>query len=1699
MGNQASRRSTAKLARNRASVAESVNLTSSHFDYTVPENLQQSTAHSAVFNQFCRTAKEHRKTSANYCGEINFELLRLPTEQTLPLKERKDIGLELEQLLKSEQCSLADAQVAFEKLRSAKNCPGKVHRQFKKLQQASDEYVEQLQQALNRREISEAMDKWAHCHREFSRMQSKVSATENSLRTLQSSQKTSLIDRKSQLTELERLLGSINALESKFNEWQKLKEEFSASFNDENLTSRYKSLQDTAKLAVRKMESSVCLHIAFNSHVSEFRSWLDQQVLRIGAVLKKSDNEVCLQPLADDLEIKVAEEKLKQLTDIEKCFDGKETDWLIKTRFYGRALIESCRESAYLQRDTEIRISEMESRSKKVKCGLQEDIWTSSCAAAMAILESVRTWIESKSFELAQRTSFEKKELAMKIKSARETIQVRVDEVRNLRKSQQDAGLIFDEDKLAQLQLAWVRTDKLLIDAGSKVENAFKNWSALQNQKVLTDWLDTSDSRLKSLSKRRVLLTDRTQQLRELKSLTEETDARKGDFELLLQLGEEFSDANFDREEANLTEIARTSWNRFEELRKRALKLRESLSASVEIQERFEEELKSFRNWSTEARASEANLLINTSLEPVNAAAASAQLSEVKYLQCEVEHHSSSLTRIAEIGQSLAQSDEFNAGLREHILKQRKGNEKLYNKLKVQLESKKKIADRHDRMCKKLSKFNYLTDKAKSWMKKCHQKLDRIRSSLNTVPVEERDVMLIESEISNGKLHNLTRAIEAGEGLKQKSNCPPYVATHVKEVEGLWCSLDYKLAGVQNEVKHSIRKRLEVRQQLQEADSRLKGLETLFNDLSRQKKVLLNEQVQQVNELKVVKEDGHKMRATLEQLSLSASMQRYGVREQHESLLNRCQALQKTVQTLLDELSNSVKDQQTWADSVEKFKKEVQEWIELCSDCTVQENDATEHSENWRGLAEQLAKTSEEMQLKFDAMQQKYLRLADSHNSNLSIQKTIHQQMPEISGSFFKAKDGAVASLDALQNRIQLAELNNLVSAALDWANSIDILLAEIENRMLVEPVAQEELQLIDDCFLEGDSKFDQAVEAGTALMNKQSCRARVRHQLADLEVQFLQLEQHKQQVKISVLDNLQKAEVLKDEINRLDPELMTAEAKLKRCCDRQETELPCRKQQRSELEAILSEIQVMKNRFTILCLDSDISCAKHDEFRINSCRAWYYELEDTAQKQLGKLRQSVEHHENFEKKLKEMRKKVCDVKRKFEQTNAARNLVQSLSYADLQKQLELLRSYHSDVDSCSSDSSLGSLLRNVIDTMIDKRHSEPRRTVEAQYESFKNEIDSLKSSITVAEDLLRIKLDNTDEFDAQRRSATDWIKKKHIELKDLDTDRGPNSEKARQLRAIEDTLHEGEDLLSAATVTAEQMMQQSTCPFRVGRQHLQLAQSWSMLISLLERLKKEVYAADSGQDGRRRLDGELQQKFRLFNCGHWEELDREASSRLVSNEFCSKCWPVTAQMQRNGLFSRPRDDDQVKRTMLWENDPENSLEYIQVLDRVTRYVKPEHNIKVRILTIEKIENPVLDRRVYHVYDQLVKKNSEPLLLIHGTTGDKAERIIQEGFQVGTGGMYGAGIYFATDTSKSAQYAIDSRVKTLLLCNVVLGKYMVCDAPRNDLNLQTVVAAGFDSVFAKRNSRRTGGVLNDEYIVYRPEQASPRYLVKFEV
>ncbi|PAA67679.1 hypothetical protein BOX15_Mlig016183g2 [Macrostomum lignano] len=234
--------------------------------------------------------------------------------------------------------------------------------------------------------------------------------------------------------------------------------------------------------------------------------------------------------------------------------------------------------------------------------------------------------------------------------------------------------------------------------------------------------------------------------------------------------------------------------------------------------------------------------------------------------------------------------------------------------------------------------------------------------------------------------------------------------------------------------------------------------------------------------------------------------------------------------------------------------------------------------------------------------------------------------------------------------------------------------------------------------------------------------------------------------------------------------------------------------------------------------------------------------------------------------------------------------------------------------------------------------------------------------------------------------------------------------------------------------------------------------------------------------------------ELRTFRCGHTERLDRESSLRRISDQFCSSCWPLASQVQANKLC---QDGDRIRRTPVTADNEDTAVEYYKISDRVLRYALKEHNIKLEIRSIEKIKNPVLDKKLFNVYNEMHKKDCVPELLFHGTTRKNAEMIIQNGFKVGNSGMFGAGIYFATDSTKSAQYCRGTGIKSLLLCDVLLGKTMVCDAPKTSLTLEQVRTAGYDSVFARRNSKKKGGVLNDEYIVYRAEQATPRYLIKF--
>ena len=90
-------------------------------------------------------------------------------------------------------------------------------------------------------------------------------------------------------------------------------------------------------------------------------------------------------------------------------------------------------------------------------------------------------------------------------------------------------------------------------------------------------------------------------------------------------------------------------------------------------------------------------------------------------------------------------------------------------------------------------------------------------------------------------------------------------------------------------------------------------------------------------------------------------------------------------------------------------------------------------------------------------------------------------------------------------------------------------------------------------------------------------------------------------------------------------------------------------------------------------------------------------------------------------------------------------------------------------------------------------------------------------------------------------------------------------------------------------------------------------------------------------------------------------------------------------------------------------------------------------------------------------------------------------------------GMYGQGIYFATDSSKSAQKIYTKGSQKLLLCQVILGKSKEVRVADSTLNKQKLRSERCDSVFAPRGT----DVKNDEFVIFDPDQALPQYIIHF--
>ncbi|XP_013775656.1 uncharacterized protein LOC106460493 [Limulus polyphemus] len=177
----------------------------------------------------------------------------------------------------------------------------------------------------------------------------------------------------------------------------------------------------------------------------------------------------------------------------------------------------------------------------------------------------------------------------------------------------------------------------------------------------------------------------------------------------------------------------------------------------------------------------------------------------------------------------------------------------------------------------------------------------------------------------------------------------------------------------------------------------------------------------------------------------------------------------------------------------------------------------------------------------------------------------------------------------------------------------------------------------------------------------------------------------------------------------------------------------------------------------------------------------------------------------------------------------------------------------------------------------------------------------------------------------------------------------------------------------------------------------------------------------------------------------------------------------------------------------------DSASEYFDVHDRVKLYIHPEHNWFPVVKKIEKCFSLKLQKD----WLETKLKMQDPTrneLKFHGTSAECVESIIKEGFQIPKpqNQMYGPGIYFASNSSKSAQTIYTKGSNTLLLCDVLLGKSWTVNTAQKDMTLQKLKKKGYDSLYAQRGTRKTGGVLNDEYVIYNPNQALPKYIILYE-
>ena len=247
--------------------------------------------------------------------------------------------------------------------------------------------------------------------------------------------------------------------------------------------------------------------------------------------------------------------------------------------------------------------------------------------------------------------------------------------------------------------------------------------------------------------------------------------------------------------------------------------------------------------------------------------------------------------------------------------------------------------------------------------------------------------------------------------------------------------------------------------------------------------------------------------------------------------------------------------------------------------------------------------------------------------------------------------------------------------------------------------------------------------------------------------------------------------------------------------------------------------------------------------------------------------------------------------------------------------------------------------------------------------------------------------------------------------------------------------------------------------------------------------------------------------------------IERERVAEAKIKEAEQKAAGTARRLADEEIARLRRDEFTGLRRRWLKSTGEDALEYNQVKDKAMD--SAVHSFGIEVEKIEKIEHATLERKWYEAKKEMINPVAQPRDLFHGTSTEVTELIAKNGFNLPAWkdtNMYGQGVYFATNSTKSANELYTSGSGRLILCKVLVGRS--CDVPglaQNerfplskhvekstkgrpflDVDLQKMHASRFDSVYGRRGGRERNGVVYDEMIVYDARLALPTHIIHFK-